>query len=131
MKGKNMSGNEVRFRTVLMLLVLLGGPALAQDSPSSLPPPVQMSREDDLRRLAALVNVEPIMTRPAYNYDETKANPYPNLPDPLLLKNGQKVTDAATWWDKRRPEIVEDFEREIYGRTPKITPKVNWEVTST
>ena len=65
------------------------------------------------------------------NYDESKANPYPNLPDPLILKNGQKVTTAQTWWNQRRPEIVEDFDREIYGRVPKDTPKVNWEVTST
>jgi len=26
------------------------------------------------------------------NYDESKANPYPNLPDPMVLKNGKKVT---------------------------------------
>ncbi|HMG68327.1 MAG TPA: hypothetical protein VK588_11605 [Chitinophagaceae bacterium] len=64
----------------------------------------------------------------AANYDESKANPYPDLPDPLLLKNGKKVTDAKTWWSKRRPEIQEDFDREIYGRVPKNTPKVNWEV---
>ncbi len=67
----------------------------------------------------------------AANYDESKANPYPNLPDPLLLKNGQKVTSAETWWNQRRPEIVEDFDREVYGRVPKDTPKVKWEVTST
>jgi peptidoglycan/xylan/chitin deacetylase (PgdA/CDA1 family) len=66
----------------------------------------------------------------AANYDETKANPYPNLPDPLLLKNGKKISNAKTWWDKRRPEIVEDFDREIYGRMPANTPKVNWEVLS-
>lgn len=64
----------------------------------------------------------------AANYDESKANPYPNLPDPLILKNGKKVTDAPTWWNKRRPEIVEDFDREIYGRLPANIPKVNWEV---
>jgi len=64
------------------------------------------------------------------NYDESKANPYPNLPDPLVLKNGQKVTTAEMWWNQRRPEIVEDFDREIYGRVPKDTPKVNWEVKS-
>ena len=64
----------------------------------------------------------------AANYDEAKANPYPNLPNPLTLKNGTKVTDAKTWWTKRRPEIVEDFDREIYGRVPGNTPKVNWEV---
>jgi len=66
----------------------------------------------------------------AANYDEAKANPYPNLPDPLLLKNGQRVTTAKVWWEKRRPEIVEDFDREIYGRMPKDLPKVTWEVVS-
>ena len=54
--------------------------------------------------------------------------PYPDLPDPLMLKNGRKVTTAAIWWNQRRPEIVEDFSREIYGRVPANTPKVNWEV---
>src|SRR5579859_6653272 len=43
------------------------------------------------------------------NTDESKANPYPNLPDPLTLKNGQKVTTPEMWWNQRRPEIVEDF----------------------
>jgi hypothetical protein len=62
------------------------------------------------------------------NYDESKANPYPNLPDVLTLKNGKKVTTAAQWWQQRRPEIVEDFDREIYGRVPKNVPKVKWTV---
>ena len=66
----------------------------------------------------------------AANYDESKANPYPNLPEVLTLKNGKKVTTANDWWQKRRPEIVEDFDSEIYGRTPKNTPHVNWEVVS-
>jgi len=65
------------------------------------------------------------------NYDEAKANPYPVLPDPLILKNGKKVTSAKMWWDQRRPEIVEDFDREVYGRVPKSVPKVKWEVTNT
>src|SRR2546423_13818550 len=46
------------------------------------------------------------------NYDESLANPFPNLPEVLTLKNGKKVTTAKMWWDERRPEIVEDFERE-------------------
>ena len=65
------------------------------------------------------------------NYDESKANPYPNLPDPMVLEGGNKVSTPKMWWDQRRPEIVEDFDREIYGRVPKDTPKVSWEVTST
>src|SRR5215472_7048168 len=50
------------------------------------------------------------------NYDEAKANPYPDLPDPLIERNGKKVTSAKMWWNERRPEIVEDFDREVYGR---------------
>jgi len=66
------------------------------------------------------------------NYDEAKVNPSStNLPDPLLLKSGQKVTTPQMWWEQRRPEIVEDFDREIYGRVPANTPKVNWEAIST
>lgn len=65
------------------------------------------------------------------NYDESKANPYPNLPEVLTLKNGKKVTTAAMWWNQRRPEIVEDFDREVLGRVPKNVPKVTWEVTKT
>ncbi len=65
------------------------------------------------------------------NYDESLANPYPNLPDALTLKDGQKVTTAEMWWKLRRPEIVEDFEREVYGRLPKVLPKVTWTVAVT
>jgi hypothetical protein len=64
------------------------------------------------------------------NYDESKANPYP-LPDPLVLKNGQPVKDADAWWNLRRPEILEGFRAEIYGRIPENTPKVAWQVTAT
>jgi hypothetical protein len=63
------------------------------------------------------------------NVDESKANPYPNLPDPLTLKDGTKVTSAEIWWNRRRPEIVEDFDREVYGRVPVHVPKVTWEIT--
>jgi hypothetical protein len=65
------------------------------------------------------------------NYDEATANPFPNLPEVLQLKSGKKVTTAAMWWKQRRPEIVEDFEREVLGRIPQTVPKVTWEVTKT
>ncbi len=65
------------------------------------------------------------------NYDEAKANPFPKLPDVLVLNNGTKVTTADMWWKQRRPEIVELFDREIYGRVPKNAPAVKWEVAST
>jgi hypothetical protein len=63
--------------------------------------------------------------------DDATANPYKNtMPDVLTFNDGTKVT-SADQWPKRRAEIVEDFEREVYGRVPKNVPKVTWEVTST
>lgn len=64
------------------------------------------------------------------NYDEAKANPYPRLPEVLTLKSGKKVTTAAQW-TPRRAEIVEEFEREVFGRVPSNVPKVTWTETST
>jgi lysophospholipase L1-like esterase len=67
----------------------------------------------------------------AANYDPAKANPYPDWPDVLTLKDDQEVATAETWWQKRRPEIALDFEREVYGRVPNGVPKVTWTVTET
>src|SRR5262245_31346285 len=96
--------------------------------------PVQLTAAEDRQRIMDLLKISSIPpgANGAYNpetYNEAVANPYPNLPDPLTLKNGRKVTSPDTWLKERRPEIVEDFEREIYGRTPKNTPRVAWEVT--
>jgi len=63
------------------------------------------------------------------NYNESKANNYV-LSNPLVLNNGKKVTSVSMWWKKRRPEIVHDYETEVFGRVPKNTPKVKFEVTS-
>ena len=65
------------------------------------------------------------------NYDDSLANPCPQLPDVLTLKNGKKITTADAWWKQRRPEIVEDIEKEMYGRLPKNIPKVTWTVKVT
>ncbi len=65
------------------------------------------------------------------NYDPAKANPFPDLPELLVTKTGTKINTAAQWSQLRRPEIVEDFEREVIGRVPKNAPKVTWEVTKT
>lgn len=64
------------------------------------------------------------------NYDEAKANPYPNLPNPLIW-HGKKITSTKTWWTKKRPQIKKDFSEEIYGKIPKHVPGVDWKVVST
>jgi hypothetical protein len=108
-------------------------------SPASLSP-AQVAAQADRQKMMDLLHIDSLrqgangnnpQAPNAANYDEAKANPYPNLPDPLLLNSGKKVTSAKIWWNQRRPEIVELFDREIYGRVPKNVPKVKWEVAST
>jgi hypothetical protein len=115
-------------------------PGAGTQKTSALLPPVEMTAQQDHRRLMDLLQITALRRGAdprnpnapnAANYDESKANPYPNLPDPLALKNGKKVTSAKMWWNQRRAEVVEDFDREIYGRVPKKTPRVDWEVAST
>jgi hypothetical protein len=61
---------------------------------------------------------------------EATANPYKDtMPELLTFKDGTKVK-TADQWPNRRAEIVEDFEREVYGRIPRNVPRVKWEVTS-
>ena len=48
----------------------------------------------------------------------------------LTLRNGQRVTNARLW-ARRRAEIIEDFEREVFGRVPKNVPKLTWSVAAT
>jgi len=64
------------------------------------------------------------------NYDESKVAPY-TLPDPLVMADGKRVTDAETWRTKRRPEILRAYQSEIYGRIPANTPKMTWEIAET
>lgn len=115
-------------------------PPRKPDADKPIPPVVQMTAQEDHKRMLDLLNIKELRkgANPrdpkapnAVNYDESKANPYPDLPEPLKLKDGQKVTTAETWWKRRRPEIVEDFDREVYGRVPRDTPRVKWEVTGT
>lgn len=63
------------------------------------------------------------------NYDDARANPFPDYPEILRLNSGRAVTTPEAWWTRRRPEIVEDFEREVLGRVPRNIPKVTWTIT--
>jgi hypothetical protein len=68
--------------------------------------------------------------RPANtNYDEAKVRKY-TLPDPLVMKNGERVRDAKTWTDRQRPEILEIYRSEVFGHSPAAPKKLDFEVTS-
>jgi hypothetical protein len=130
-----------RSLTFALAALALAAPARGDDPPKKADPdkPVQLTAQEDHKRMMDLLKIKELRPGPSgdpkssnyTNTDEAKANPYPKLPDPLVLKNGEKVTTAQAWVAKRRPEIVEDFDREVYGRVPRETPKVKWEVTDT
>jgi hypothetical protein len=120
------------FSTLLFLLAF-GSPG------ADNPPPVHLTAEQDHQRLLDLLHITSLRRGPdgdpkspnAANFDESKVTSGERLPDPLLMSNGTKVTTAEMWWKDRRPGILELFDREIYGRVPKDTPAVKWEVVST
>jgi len=81
--------------------------------------------------LLPLAAAIPALAQPAgFNYDESKVGAF-TLPDPLTLANGTKVTDAATWKNKRRPEVLKLFESQMHGRSPARPKELKFEVTST
>src|SRR5205809_249712 len=102
-------------------------------------PPLNWTAAEDHQNMMEQLGIKALRPGPSgtetapnhANYDESTANPFPVLPDPLTLKNGKKVTSAAMWKNQRRPEIIEDFEREVLGRVPSNVPKVTWTVTNT
>lgn len=116
---------------VMAAAFVMAAEATTEPAMRVLTPPVHLSAERDHQRmmnLLHLTSMPPGANGDHPNYDESKANPYPQLPDPLTLKDGRKVTTPDMWWELRRPEIVEDFDREVYGFTPRDIPAVKWEV---
>ena len=98
--------------------------------------PVHLTSEQDHNRVMELLHITTLRRGPdgdptsprAANFDESKVDPNLQLPDPLLLRNGKRVTNAVAWWKNRRPEIVAAFDTEIYGRVPRHVPAVAWRV---
>src|SRR5215467_6008646 len=110
----------------LLAITLTGSLLRAADEPSPTAPKNWTAAQDhkNMMEQLGITKLRPGPSGQAgatnsANYDQAKANPFPDLPDPLILKNGKKVTTAKMWWKQRRPEIVEDFEREVIGRVPK------------
>ncbi len=63
----------------------------------------------------------------AANSDESKAKTYESVPNPLIFEIGKTVINQKDW-EKRKEELKELFDREMYGRTPENLPEVNWEL---
>ena len=136
----NLTGRNICLLLLLGTCLSLCALAVADQSPApaTVPPPVHLTSEQDHQRLMELLRIAELRRGPdgdpkspnAANVDESNVPPY-TLPDPLRFNNGRPVKTASDWWTKRRPEIVELFDREIYGRVPAKTPAVKWELAST
>jgi hypothetical protein len=129
----------VWFPAALSRGLMRASAATSQTADSATPAPKEWTAAEDHRQMMEQLGIRSLRPGPSgneqapnhANYDEALANPFPTLPEVLTLANGRKVASADVWWKQRRPEIVEDFEREVLGRVPKSVPKITWTVVAT
>jgi hypothetical protein len=139
-----ISGTISKFAMMLLAsgcIPLIAGAQTSAPAPAA--PPTAADRaaiaaassaeRDREMKLLGIAEIQPSAT--AYdigkpgnaNYDESKANPYPKLPDLFIMNDGTKVTTAAQW-QKRREEIKALFDENVYGKYPAQIPGVTWKV---
>jgi hypothetical protein len=139
MNGRHLFSPAATVAIALGWLATGGGTGHARAAVTNAAPPAHLTSEQDHRRLLGLLHIEALRRGPdgdpasanAANFDESKVAPDSSLPDPLRLKNGAAVKTSEQWWKRRRPEIVADFDKEVYGRVPRNVPKVAWQVRRT
>jgi len=128
----------VRFRLPLVSLCLACAFAGSLPATSQNPAPVTFTADQDRQNMMDQLGIKALRPGPSgnekapnhANYDESKANPFPNIPDPLTMNDGQKVISAKMWWEQRTPELVEMYSKYVYGRVPANVPKATWTVTA-
>ncbi len=104
-----------KYLTSLLLIMLtqnITAQSISIDS-SKYPSPVTFTAQQDHENMMQQLGIKKLRPGPSgnesapnhANYDESLANPCPQLPDVLMTKAGKKVTTADMWWKQRRPEI--------------------------
>jgi len=130
---------RTRFAMAALCAIVLTGAAVGQ-----MPSPEERARieagnaaeRNRELKLLGITEMQPGVT--AYdigkpgnaNYDESKANPFPKLPELMTLQNGTKVKTRAQW-EQRRKELKALFDEDVYGRFPAKIPSVSWMITGT
>jgi hypothetical protein len=115
----------------LLLGLVLAGPGVAFAADVTATVPTVTPSLAALPRSDAHGNpIRRAATGHVSNYDEAKVGDY-ILPDPLVLANGEPVTTAALWFNRRRAEILELYRENIYGRVPDTAPPVRFTVGAT
>jgi hypothetical protein len=80
--------------------------------------------------VSLFVSMNTLIAQPKnFNYDEAKVPKF-TLPDPLMMADGAPVKSVKAWESKRRPEILELFKKEMYGRAPGKPSKQSYFVLS-
>ena len=139
-RTRRVAGPAAGVLLAWMVVALTGGKLHGQQpAPAAAPGLKTWTTAEDHQNMMNQLGIRQLRPGPSgnesapnhANYDEALANPFPDYPDVLTLKNGRKVASAGAWWKQRRPEIVEDFEREVLGRVPAKVPKVTWTITAT
>ena len=99
---------QSRHPTRCLLVLAIAAIQLPAQRPAgalSLPEPKNWTAAQDHQQMMEQLGIKALRPGPSgneqdpnhANYDETKANPFPDLPDVLTLKSGAKVTDARSW----------------------------------
>ena len=104
-----------------------------------LPPPVHLTSEQDHQRMMGLLHINALRRGPdgdptspqCGQLRRVQSQPGLAAAGPAAAQEWPARHDERVVVDKRRPEIVEAFDSEIYGRVPRNVPKVSWHVTRT
>ena len=115
---------RLNFVTLYILFIFAAKSFYAQnisDDNNRYPKPVTFTAEQDHQNMMNQLGIKSVRPGPSgnenapnhANYDESIANPCPQLPDILTMNNGTKVTNAEMWWKQRRPEIIDGLESEV------------------
>jgi len=131
-----MKTSKIRFSILILLLIFSFQQIAAQISQSKLDS-IHKYTQKDHRLMLERLDIQSLRPGPsgnpsdsnAANSDESMVNPSTDLPDPLIFNNGKKVRNKKDW-KKRRKEIFEQFNSEVYGRVPENIPNVKWVVIS-
>lgn len=124
-----------RFKPFILACLFAAAAVVQAQSPCN---PVTFTADQDRQNMMDQLGIKEL--RPGFsgnenapnhaNYDESKANPYPNVPDPLTMNDGQKVTTPEIWRKDRRPQLVGMYSKFVYGFVPDSVPGVHWTVTA-
>ncbi|WP_029033800.1 acetylxylan esterase [Salinimicrobium terrae] len=122
--------------TSIIVLISFCSPSFAQFSQTKMDS-INRLNTDDHQLMMRKLGINTLRPGPsgnptdpnAANSDESKVSDLRNLPDPLIFQDGRKVSTREQW-QERRKEILEVFNREMYGKLPENIPAVNWKVIS-